>query len=124
MHSAALFQISQEALARCERERRPGADRLRRQNAANARAFASSKMDRSAFLAKVAAQWAQLDLPRYPSVYKAGTQLREHEDREQLPAGIDLILASIQTVNRAAASTPAACPAPAAFRAPRPSTRG
>jgi hypothetical protein len=31
------------------------------QNAANARALASSKMDRSAFLATVAAQWAQLD---------------------------------------------------------------
>jgi hypothetical protein len=59
-------------------------------------------MDRSAFLAKVAAQWARLDLPRCPSVYEAGMQLREHDDREQRPAGIDLILASIQTVNRAA----------------------
>jgi hypothetical protein len=43
---------------------------------------------------------------------------REHDDREQLPAGIDLILASIQTLNRATASTPAACPAPAAFSRP------
>ena len=71
------------------------------QNAANARALANSKMDRSAFLATVAAQWAQLDPARYPSVLKARTQLREHDDREQFLAGIDLILAGIQTVNRA-----------------------
>ena len=71
------------------------------QNAANARALASSKMDRSAFLAHVAAQWAQLDPARYPSVHKARTQLREHDDREQFLAGIDLILAGIETVNRA-----------------------
>jgi AcrR family transcriptional regulator len=72
------------------------------QNAANARALASSKMDRSAFLAAVAARWAQLDPARYPSVHKAGTQLLEHDDREQFLAGIDLILAGIETVNRAA----------------------
>jgi tetracycline repressor-like protein len=71
------------------------------QNAANARALASSKLDRSAFLAHVAAQWAQLDPARYPSAHKARTQLREHDDREQFLTGIDLILAGIETVNRA-----------------------
>ena len=71
------------------------------QNAANARALASSKMDRSAFLATVAAQWAQLDPAKYPSMHRARTQLREHDDREQFLAGIDLILAGIETVNRA-----------------------
>lgn len=71
------------------------------QNAANARALASSKMDRSTFLAAVAARWAQLDPARYPSVHRARTQLREHDDREQFLAGIDLILAGIETVNRA-----------------------
>jgi hypothetical protein len=65
------------------------------QNAANARALASSKMDRSAFLATVAAQWAQLDPAKYPSVHAARTQLREHDDREQFLAGIE-------TANRAA----------------------
>ncbi len=70
------------------------------QNAANARALANSKMDRSTFLATVAAQWAQLDPVRYPSVHKAGMQLREHDDREQFLAGIDLILAGIEAVNR------------------------
>jgi AcrR family transcriptional regulator len=81
------------------------------QNAANARALASSKMDRSAFLATVAAQWAQLDTARYPSLHKTRTQLPEHDDREQFLAGIDLILAGIETVNRAGKdSAPAANP--------------
>jgi AcrR family transcriptional regulator len=71
------------------------------QNAANARALASSKMDRSAFLAAVAARWAELDPASYPSVHKAGTHLPEHDDREQFLAGIDLILAGIEAVNRA-----------------------
>jgi AcrR family transcriptional regulator len=77
------------------------------QNAANARALAASKMDRTAFLAAVAAQWARLDPARYPSVHKAGTQLREHDDREQFLAGIDLILAGVETVNRAGKDSPA-----------------
>ncbi|WP_328606284.1 TetR/AcrR family transcriptional regulator [Amycolatopsis sp. NBC_00345] len=70
------------------------------QNAANVRALANSKMDRSAFLASVAARWAQLDPARYPSVHRARTQLREHDDREQFLAGIDLILAGIEAVHR------------------------
>jgi AcrR family transcriptional regulator len=70
------------------------------QNAANARALASSKLDRAAFLATVAAQWAQLDPARYPNVHRARTQLREHDDREQFLTGIDLILAGIETVYR------------------------
>jgi AcrR family transcriptional regulator len=77
------------------------------QNAANARALANSKMDRSTFLATVAAQWARLDPAKYPSMHKAGTQLREHDDREQFLAGIDLILAGIETMNRAGNDSPA-----------------
>jgi hypothetical protein len=57
-------------------------------------------MDRSAFLATVAARWAQLDPARYPFPHKAGTHLREHDDREQFLAGIDLSLAGIETVHR------------------------
>jgi AcrR family transcriptional regulator len=77
------------------------------QNAANARALTSSKMDRSAFLATAAAQWAQLDPAKYPSLHKARTQLREHDDREQFLAGIDLILAGIETMNHAGKDIPA-----------------
>jgi len=71
------------------------------QNAANARALAASKLDRSAFLAAVAERWAQVDPARYPSVHEARTQLRDHDDREQFLAGIDLILVGIESVNRA-----------------------
>lgn len=60
-------------------------------------------MDRSVFLATVAAQWAQLDPAKYSSVHAARTQLREHDDREQFLAGIDLI----ETVNRAGKDSPA-----------------
>jgi AcrR family transcriptional regulator len=77
------------------------------QNAANARALAHGNMDRSAFLATVAARWGRLDPARYPSMHKAGTRLREHDDREQFLAGIDLILAGIETVNRAGKDSPA-----------------
>ena len=54
--------------------------------------------DRSAFLATVAAQWAQLDPAQYPFVRQVATQLAEHDDREQFLAGIDLILAGLATV--------------------------
>jgi AcrR family transcriptional regulator len=67
------------------------------QNAANARLHAR-ETDRSAFLATVAARWAQLDPAEYPFVRQVATQLREHDDREQFLAGIDLILAGIATV--------------------------
>src|SRR3984885_8727421 len=77
------------------------------QNAANARALAVSKTDRSTFLATVAAQWAQIDPAKYPSLHRARTQLREHDDREQFLAGIDLILVGIETVNRAGKDSPA-----------------
>ena len=75
------------------------------QNAANARALAGSKTDRADFLAAVADQWTQLDPARYPRLYKARTQLRDHDDREQFLSGIDLILAGIETVNRQAETT-------------------
>jgi AcrR family transcriptional regulator len=51
--------------------------------------------DRSAFLATVAARWAQLDPAQYPFVRQVATQLREHDDREQFMVGIDLILVGI-----------------------------
>jgi AcrR family transcriptional regulator len=67
------------------------------QYAAAARLLAPAT-DRSAFLATVAAQWTQLDPAQYPFMRQVATQLREHDDREQFLAGIDLILAGITTV--------------------------
>src|SRR6202167_2491727 len=71
------------------------------QNAANARALASSRMDRSAFLAAVAARWAELDPARDPSVHKAGTHLREPDPRQQFLGGFDLTLPAVDTVSTA-----------------------
>jgi AcrR family transcriptional regulator len=68
------------------------------QNAANARARASSETDREAFLATIAAQWARLDPGEYPFVHQAATQLSEHDDREQFLAGVDIFLAGIATL--------------------------
>jgi len=68
------------------------------QYAAGARLLAH-ETDRSAFLASVAARWAQLDPARYPFLRQvAAAQLPGHDDREQFLAGIDLILAGITTV--------------------------
>ncbi len=74
------------------------------QNAANARLLHAREMGRSAFLAAVAARWAQLDPAQYPFVHQVATQLREHDDREQFLAGIDFILAGITAEPRAALS--------------------
>jgi AcrR family transcriptional regulator len=77
------------------------------QNAANARALANSKKDRSEFLADIAARWAQLDPARYPTVHRTRTRLRDHDDRDQFLAGIDLILAGIETTTRMRTDNPA-----------------
>ena len=54
--------------------------------------------DRSAFLATIAARWAQLDPAEHPFLRQVATQLPEHDDREQFLAGVDLILAGITSV--------------------------
>jgi AcrR family transcriptional regulator len=66
------------------------------QYAAGARLL-SPETDRTAFLETVAAQWAQLDPAQYPFVRRLATQLPGHDDREPFLAGIDLILAGIET---------------------------
>ena len=67
------------------------------QYAAGARLIARDT-DRSAFLAVVAARWAQLDPATYPFVHQVAKELPDHDDREQFLVGIDLILAGIGTV--------------------------
>jgi AcrR family transcriptional regulator len=67
------------------------------QNAAKARLL-PRETDRSAFLATVTARWTQRDPADYPFVHQVATQLREHDDREQFLAGIDLFLAGIETI--------------------------
>jgi AcrR family transcriptional regulator len=70
------------------------------QNAANARVLAESATDRRTFLAAVADRWTRLDPVRYPSLHRAATHLREHDDRAQFLAGVDLILAGIEAAHR------------------------
>jgi len=67
------------------------------QNAANAR-LAGDHADRSAVLGDIAAHWAALDPDEYPFVHRAATQLRDHDDREQFLAGVDIFLAGIATL--------------------------
>jgi AcrR family transcriptional regulator len=70
------------------------------QYAAAARLLAP-ETDRPAFLATVVARWVQRDPAKYPFVHQVATQLRDHDDREQFLAGIDLILAGITTLHAA-----------------------
>jgi AcrR family transcriptional regulator len=51
--------------------------------------------DRAAFLATLAAQWEQHDPAEFPLVHEMASQLREHDDREQFLAGVDIFLAGI-----------------------------
>ena len=67
------------------------------QNAANARDPAHGG-DRERFLATAAARWSELDPVKYPFVRRVAGQLRDHDDRAQFLAGIDLILAGMATV--------------------------
>lgn len=67
------------------------------QNAANAR-LAPPDTDRSTFLANATARWAQLYPAKDAFVHRIAARLRDHDDREQFLAGIDLILAGIATL--------------------------
>ncbi len=66
------------------------------QYAVGARYFGGD-VDRTAFLKIVADQWAGLDPVEHPFVREIAAQLAEHDDREQFLAGIDLILAGIES---------------------------
>ncbi|MDJ0395647.1 TetR family transcriptional regulator [Rhodococcus sp. G-MC3] len=67
---------------------------LAAQHAAVARLVAG-RADRSAFLGSIADRWAQLDPEQFPFLHQISPQLREHDDREQFLAGIDIFLAGI-----------------------------
>lgn len=69
------------------------------QNAANAREPGPG-MDRAEFLDAVATTWERLDPGNYPFTRAVAHQLRDHDDREQFLAGVDLVLAGITAVHR------------------------
>ncbi|MCO1582684.1 TetR family transcriptional regulator, partial [Crossiella sp. SN42] len=66
------------------------------QNAANGRVVASAA-ERGEFLDAASKAWEELDPADYPFTRAVAGQMREHDDREQFLAGIDLVLAGITT---------------------------
>jgi AcrR family transcriptional regulator len=65
------------------------------QNAANAQIGRQLGGDRAALLGAVADAWAALDAAAYPFTRSIAGQLREHDDRADYLAGINLILRGI-----------------------------
>ncbi|UNZ15959.1 TetR/AcrR family transcriptional regulator [Streptomyces sp. 891-h] len=63
-------------------------------NAVNARTV-QPNTDRTEFLDAVATAWAELDPDEYAFTRSVTDQLREHDDRAEFLAGIDLILAGL-----------------------------
>ena len=54
--------------------------------------------DRRTVLAMITARWTGFAAAEYPFVHRMAAQLRDHDDRAQFLAGIDLILAGIATL--------------------------
>ena len=67
------------------------------QNAANARDVGANTT-RAEFLGAVSDSWANLDPDEFAFTRSVADQLRDHDDREEFLAGIDLILAGIAGV--------------------------
>jgi AcrR family transcriptional regulator len=66
-----------------------------RQNAANGQLARTRGLDRSDFLEAVSTAWSQLDPKEYPFARSVAGQIRDHDDRMDFLAGIDLILRGI-----------------------------
>jgi AcrR family transcriptional regulator len=68
-----------------------------RQNAANGQLARTQGLDRTDFLESVSTAWLQLDPKEYPFARSVARQLRDHDDRVDFLAGIDLILSGIKS---------------------------
>jgi AcrR family transcriptional regulator len=71
-----------------------------RQNAANGQLARTRGLDRSDFLEGVSTAWLQLDPDEYPFARSVAGQIRDHDDRVDFLAGIDLILRGIDSPRR------------------------
>lgn len=67
------------------------------QNAANAQVARAREAERAEFLGAVAEAWLQLDEQRFPFTRSIAAQMSVHDDRADFLAGIDLILAGIES---------------------------
>lgn len=70
------------------------------QNAANGKLAREQGFDRSKFLGEVSAAWSALDPDAYPFTRSVAGQMRDHDDRVDFVAGIDLILGGIARLQR------------------------
>jgi AcrR family transcriptional regulator len=66
-----------------------------RQNADNRQTARQRGLVRTEFLHDVASSWAELDAAAFPFVRSLTSHLREHDDRVDFLAGLDLILAGM-----------------------------
>jgi AcrR family transcriptional regulator len=66
------------------------------QNAANAQIARAQQLVRETFLASVASDWAALDADQFPFTRSLAEHLRDHDDRNDFAAGIDLILQGLR----------------------------
>lgn len=69
-------------------------------NAAHGQLAQKRGLDRSDFLDAVATMWSQLDPDEYPFTRGVAEQMRNHDDRADFLAGIDLILNGIDASAR------------------------
>ena len=70
------------------------------QNAANGQLARTRGLDRSDFLEKLSTVWLQLDPEEYPFARSVAKQMRDHDDRVDFLAGIDVILRGIDSPRR------------------------
>ena len=70
------------------------------QNAANGQLAREQGLDRTNFLDSMAATWAMLDPAEYPFAHAIAAQMREHDDRADFVAGIDLLLGGLAAARR------------------------
>lgn len=65
------------------------------QNAANRVSAQTRELDREGFLGEVADAWSGLDEADYPFMRSVAEAFRDHDDRQDFAAGVDLILGGI-----------------------------
>jgi AcrR family transcriptional regulator len=72
------------------------------QNAANTAGARTlgPEVDRAGFFHAVSKAWEELDPDEYPVTRAVAAQMREHEDREEFLAGVDLVLGGITALRQ------------------------
>jgi AcrR family transcriptional regulator len=72
------------------------------QNAANTASVRALRpeVDRAEFFHAVSKAWEELDPEEYPVTRAVAAQMREHDDREEFLAGVDLVLGGITALHQ------------------------